>query len=318
MNHQWPRQHLVLFALTGALLALLLIIFLAVVRPKAAAVRDSRNLIANTRIELERSGWPLDPDRIASLLEMKRRELEGANRSAPAKTARQATAVRDRSRLLLAETTALFDEPISRYFEHQADFVRDSSRLDFQDEYNQLEQQLAARNLFLAEPVLWLGERTTSPFNYQLLLQTWTAQRLAQLALNAGLQFRVVDDAGTTDEHGFTRKPIRLRLLPPRAYCLPKSSPFLLEFPARLGLAGSPGQLFNFLASLHQAGVFLPVSRIEILALPGTSDNQQETAVGIAGLAIELECSSFFQVMDDVSSEAARPQSSPRTLPKGA
>ncbi len=55
-----------------------------------------------------------------------------------------------------------------------------------------------------------------------------------------------------------------------------------------------------------------------MVALPGSRDNQQETAVGIASLAIELECSSFFQTADDVSEQATRPEVPIRILPPGA
>jgi hypothetical protein len=313
---RWPRQHLILFGLTVAGLAVLMAIHLVLVRPLASKVRADRNYIAATRNTLNKGGWPLDPERLGSLLEMKRLELEGTGKGG--KTARDVTGMRNKSRLLLREATSTFKDRIQRYFEHTSDFVRDISRLDFQDEYNNLDQKLSGRNIFLAADVLRLGEKTTSPHTYQLVLQVWTVDRLAELALNAGLQFQQVENVVVEDERGAGRRPARIQVQPVRAYASPTGEPYLFEFPVRLGLTGTPDQVFQFLTSLHGENTFLPVARMEITALPGFRDDQRETAMGIAALAIDVECSSFFQLIDDIADQPVRPKSTIRILPSGA
>ena len=312
---RWPRQHLILFGLTAAGLAVLAGIHLVLVRPLAGKVHADRNYIATTRNTLSKGGWPLDPERLDSLLEMKRLELEGTGKG---DTARDVTGMRNKSKLLLREATSTFKDRIQRYFENASDFVRDISRLDFQDEYNNLDQKLSGRNIFLAEDVLRLGEKTTSPHTYQLVLQVWTVDRLTELALNAGLQFQQVENAVVQDERGAGRRPARIQVQPVRAYASPTGDLYLFEFPVRLGLTGSPDQVFQFLASLHGENTFLPVTRMEITALPGFRDDQRETAMGIAALAIDVECSSFFQPTDDVVDQPVRPKPTIRLLPSGA
>jgi len=312
---RWPRQHAVLLGLTLGALVTLGGIHLALVRPLATRVYADRNYIAGTRASLAKSGWPLDPERLASLLELKRAELEGSGRGG---TARDVTGMRPKSRLLLKESTSMFKERMQRYFEHTSDFVRDVSRLDFQDEYSSLDQKLSARNVFLAEEVLRLGEKTTSPHTYQLVLQAWTVERLADLALAAGLQFQQAEGVVVQDERGAGRRPARIQVLPVRAYTAAAGAPpYLIEFPVRMGLTGSPEHVFRFLASLHGEGVFLPAGRIEITALPGFRDDQRETAVGIAALALDIECSSFFQPSDDVADQPVR-RPTIKMLPAGS
>lgn len=313
---RWPRPHVLLFGVTVGALAVLGGIYLVAVRPLAAKVHADRNYIAGTRATLAKTGWPLDPERLSSLRELKRTELEGSGRG---ETARDANGMRPKSRLLLKASTSMFQERIQRYFEQTSDFVRDVSRLDFQDEYNNLEQKLSARNVFLSEEVLRLGEKTTSPHTYQLVLQVWTVDRLADLALAAGLQFQQADGVVVQDERGAGRRPARIQVLPIRAYTVTDGDePYLLEFPVRLGLVGTPDQVFRFLASLHAEGVFLPAGQVEITALPGFRDDPRETAVGIAALSLDIECSSFFQQADDVADRPLRRPDTIKILPAGA
>lgn len=300
----WSTKHRNLTALVG----LVLIAFVASVmfglRPKQRDVRALEENVQRLESDLRRTGWPLDPDRLDRLKDVKAKE-------------------RDKLRLqsdeLLEQATSVFVEKIRRQYGSTEEFRTNVSRLDFTEELNQLQLYCRSRGrIVLAEEVLNLSEKTDSVNTYQMVLQVWTLRAVLDLALASKLFPRESGIWVETDVERAGRREKEavacLSVLPVRGYSLrpEDKEPYLLEIPVRLGFRGKLEDLCTFLARLqnaeildwdtargdksdqtHQLRCFFPVSHVEVRkTMPGEEQRVTDE------IDVDVECSAFFRFKD--------------------
>ncbi len=279
--------------------------FLFVTKPKREEVDELRSSLGETQRRLSRSGWPLDSERLEKLLTEMKGELEGKRR---AENAREADGTKERGLLLLRDATSVFDERIMSQFGSAEMFRKGVSRLDYQEEFNRLQQVLESKGVVIAEDVLHMGEETSSPYTYQLVLQVWTLEILTRLALDSGMRF-ATDRRVMVDTRSGKRPAAKLSVFPVRGHFLYEEDPlpYLIEFPVRMTLRGRPAQLVAFLQSLHADGRFLPVARLELFTeSPDTESDSGKRRVRVDRVTVELECCAFFRLIDDPPKRARR------------
>jgi len=292
------RQHnslLVVFLLTVILLTGAHFLF---IRPLAIKVSDDDIYIDENRNKLQKSGWPLDPERLHKLLELKNNRLNSSSSSGNLK---QVSGVKEKSVLMLRKYTGVFTPRIKKIFSNPADFTKEVSRLDYQEEYNELEHKLARKGVFLSEKILNLGENTASPFIYQMVLQVWLLDSLAGQIFSNRLRFVNDENILAKDERGGRRAAARIQFLPIRSYYLEAGDPeaYVLELPVRMALRGTLDNLNNFLAGLQENGCFFPVSHLQVLGIPELREGGKTITMQTGNLEIEVECSLFFRRPDD-------------------
>jgi hypothetical protein len=312
----WPQQHKTLALCVILFLVAVLAVSLLVLRPRAQEVATAREEMTTLHGELEKTGWPLDSERLTRLLEETQRRLEGP-RGRTETDPRTAIGVRNRAEAVLRASTAMFDGRIKEFFGTPEDFVREVSRLDYQEEFNQLERRLHADDIILAEEMLGLGENTSSAFTYQLLLQIWTLDELLKLV--TANRLRPVKDAKVTISTDTGRRQAsKLTILPVRAYYLhmKDKEPYLLEMPVRMTLAGEANDVCGFLRALHGTGKFFPVSHLELSTEnPALRRPGDDGVLRVGRVVVNIECSTFFRLRADTPVQKPTEMN---TLPRGA
>ena len=291
--------------------------YLFVVRPKANEVKKTEEKLDELREELAETGWPLDAQRLETLLQNLQKNLNGpAGRRQD--TARNAIGIKNKSQLIVRDATGIFNARIGRDFGTTEDFVNDVSRLDFETEFTELERRLEADGVILDGAVLNLDENTSSLYNYRLVLQVWTLDALIGIALENHLvpvKNRNVKVRLDENQEVFASQ---VTVLPVRAYAVNRedTEPYVLEFPVRMTVRGQLTDLCNFLRDLHEDGNFLPVSRMEVSTGDYvTARGLREGSLIVHRLEITLECSAFFRLQQGLEA-APPPQVKP--LPAGA
>jgi len=275
----WPRHHKQLGILTVLVLALCVVAYIILLRPKQQEVSSTRKQVEELLGELRPKGWPLDPDRLEGLKEVRSGEL-----------ARFVTLSDD----VLRDATSMFDRNIS-FFGSLGEFRDAVTRLQYQEEYMQFEQHFRAQNLVFAEEILNLSENTESFYMYQLVLQLWTVQALCDLALRHQLEPVRNPDVRVMGEVGGGRLAAEVSALPMRSYYAHKDAtePYILEFPVQLVLQGKIQNLVEFLRSLHTEDRFFPVSRLELRKVVPPPDKPALDAIEVT-----VQCSSFYRLSD--------------------
>jgi len=289
-------------SLSGAFLVLVVCSVLAYMflgRPREKDVADMRRGLEEKQRRLARGGWPLDAERLEALHEQMKLRLEGRSRRRP-DTASEASGTKSRAELLFREATNVFDPKVRELFGSTEVFVKGVSRLDYEEEFSRLKKNLESKEVFLTEEILNLGESTSSPYTYQLVLQVWTLQMLVDLASEHGLEFVPNNDV-TVIVGAEEKKATRVSVLPMRAYYLyPQDpDPYVLEFPVHMTVRCEVRNLMGFLQSLHSDGRFLPVRHMELFTdNPGDEQYLSGVHVRVDRLRVELECSAFFRLCD--------------------
>ena len=306
MNPPRLTSHRELAAVTGILVLGFILAWYFLLLPRQEEVRAMRDEQLDLQKKLGDSGWPLESERIKGMLAERSKNAETFSRKADD---------------VFRQATSMFDKSIQERYESFQHFRADVSRLDYQEDFIQIEGQLRSRGIVFGD-TLNLKENSDSPYTYQLLLQLWTLRECVTLAWDNGLNIaRDMQPPVGAGSAGEFRAPLasRLSVLPVRAYYLTKTDkdPYMLEFPVRLTVTGRIEQLFSYLAALQAGGRFLPVSKIELLKQPPRRD---AAAGGMTDrIEVTLECSSFIRLHDDgrpgpirSAKEAAKP------LPRGA
>ncbi len=292
----WSPQHRNLAALAALLAAGSLGVYLVLLHPLRRDVAALRQQSESLQQELSGKGWPLNATRLNLLFTENSKAL---NR------------LKARSEQIISLATSMFDDRIVEFFGSREAFQGEVSRLDYQEEFSRIEQHLKGRGIILAEDVLNLSETTSSASTYQLVLQLWTAERLAALAVAHDLTPALAGTgAGATETK--SRQASLLEVLPARAYFTSpqQETAYLLEFPVRLTLDGSLDNVRRFLAALHAGANFLPVSHLQLTkAVPPVEDLATDR------IRIRIECSSFYQPNSGLP---ARIRSTRKPLPPGA
>ena len=297
--NEWPTQHRFLAVVMILLMLGSVAGFLLVARPKFAELEEERAAIRDKRGRLAKTGWPLDVKRLEALLQEMKTRLQGDGEREP-EDARDAVCIKSRAALVLRDSTAVFNPKIKKFFGTTEDFMKGVSRLDYQEDFNRLEQALTGRGIVLDEEVLNLGEDKSSLYTYQLVLQVWTLEILTDMVAKHNMTFSQVPVAPKQDG----RPAARLTVLPVRAYFLSQEEkePFVLEFPVGMTLHGQLEDVVEFLRTLQAKDTFLPVSHLELRTDdPGASEYFGKGGrVNVDRVRVELECSAFFRLRDEI------------------
>jgi Tfp pilus assembly protein PilO len=273
----WPSPYRYLIVAAGLLALVTALFWIFGVAPLQRETARLQRQADQLQEKLRSQGWPLDSQRLRQLCTEKATELAQLNSV---------------SQKVLRRTTAMFDEKIVALFGDHVTFRNMVSRLDYQEEYNRIYRHFRDRGVHLSSEVLNLGEYSEADYTYQLVLQLWTVELLGDLALKHHL--KPVDTAQTQaagDDSGRGEPVARISVLPMKAYVVEYSTqePYMLEFPVSLSLRGTLQDVGNFLASLSQAGVFLPVSHLKMRKVVPPLNRLSQDLV-----EVDLECGSFY------------------------
>lgn len=291
---------------------------LLLVRPLSVKVREDRAYISTAKGELTKSGWPLDPGRLATYLQMKKIELNGGR---PEGAAKDTSGMRKKSQDVIIRCTSMLNNKIQKMFGSTSNFTHDVTRLDYQEVYNELEQRLAGKDIYLSEEMLGLGENTQSQYIYQMILQAWVLDRITSLTIESGLRIQSDDKVAVQDEKGRKRPAAKLQLMPIIEYRLygEDKTPYVYEIPLRFALYGNTDTICKLLKSLQSGGNFFPISQIQISSIPEVRNDDTQLSLEAKNIRIEIECSAFFCPLDRPAGEAPnKKQSAPKILPQGA
>lgn len=300
----WPASHLNLAAIAGAAILIFGTGWWFFLHPRQQSLAGTRNAIRDLQTKLVPAGFPLDPERLDSLLRDQKRKGDLINR--------QADDIQRRA-------TSMFDSKIESAYGSHERFRTSVYLVDYKEEYSRTEQALRSRGVVLAEDVLNIGENTESPYIYQLMLQIWTVKELADLAASRGLVFARDPRfrAPSANEGWRSLSASKISVLPMRAYYIEAGDhePFLLEFPVRIVIRTRVEQLCQFLDSLQAGGRFLTVNQMEIIK---TVPSQGRSALSDQ-VEATLECSSFYRLRNGGREGSTRPPKTElRPLPRGA
>jgi hypothetical protein len=299
-------QHRTAFAVLGILLVAAAATYWFLVRPLRAAINDNRQQVAKKEKRLQRTGQPLDSQLLEREISRLQAELDG--------TGGKPGLVSTTQRVLDTATSMFADRVKERYGSPEL-FRRDADRVFFQSDFSRISLKLGKRGAPLAPTVLGISDESPSPYIYQLILQIWTVERLADLADEAGLKIAPVDDVEVTFQ-GHKTKGADIRLPELRAYFLNESDalPYLLEIPIQTTVVGKLDQVKSFLRQLTANGNFLPASHVEIKADdPARAVYHKGRQVTVTGVRATVQCSSFFQLGSSGAATTA-----PGKLPGGA
>jgi hypothetical protein len=291
-------QHRTAFAILGILLLGAGAAYWFLVRPLRAEIRSNAQEVAKKEKRLQRTGQPLDSELLEREIERLQISLDGAG----GKPGLIAT-----TQHVLDTATSMFADRVKERYGSPELFRRDADRVFFQSDFSRISLELGKRGTPLAPTVLGITDESPSPYIYQLILQIWTVERLADLAAEAGLQIAPVPDVEVNFQ-GRKMKGADIRLPELHAYFLNDGDalPYLLEVPVRTTVVGTLEQVKSFLRKLTANGNFLPASHVEIKADdPAREVYHSGRQVNVTGVRATVECSSFFQLSSPGGAAAA-------------
>ncbi len=313
---QWPAQHKNLAAcMLFVIVACLTFVFLAI-RPMLVSVNDKREELEEIQKKLREAGWPMRIAPLTALHESYRKRLEGTNRKRSDGTVDGGLIAR--SEEVLKYSTGLFKRKIDSIFGSTHDFMNDVSRLDYVEEFNQLEQRLSAYDIRLAEKVFGLSEDTAGVETYQLLLQVWTVDAVVRLLQKCNLAV-TKEPIPVPTGLGNDVMASSIRVMPAITYVLQPGDkdPYVMEFPVRITLRGSVDDFMTFVKSLNMDDSFLALNRFEIFTEnPNVAGRPgPDVSIQVKKLQAVVQCSAFFRP----SLEAPKMRTTRiKMLPKGA
>jgi len=285
-----PIQHKRLIFATLILLLIFAAAFFLLINPLRKKVIEDEKYIENTIKELHKSGFPLDPGRLAATLQNKKNELDGYGNS------EKHSGIRNKSYSAIKFATTPLQNRAKKLFDNPTDFTRDVGRLDYQEEYNQLEQKLASRGIFISDKILKLGEKSTAKEIYLLLLQVWMLDKISSIAIESGLRIQSEDSILAQDEMGRKRMAAKMQFQPVIEYKVYESdaSPYLIEIPLKIAFYGDTKKFIVFLSKIQEQSNFFAIRAFQINLLPQIRRTETEISLVRDILSIELECSGFF------------------------
>ena len=314
---KWPKQHVRIFMALVFLLLFLGVTYAIFVRPLAVKVRSDRAYIENTKNELGRTGWPLDPGRLESFVQLKKTELEGGKLEGSKKDIQ---GMKQKSQQMLRQCTGMLNSKVRKVFENHSDFLHNLTRLDFQQEFNDLEIKLASKNIFITESMLGLGENTQTQNIYQLILQVWIIDKITALAMESGLSVQADDKVIAQDERGRKRPAAKIQMMPIVEYRLYEEdkTPYVMVLPVRLALYGNIGGLWNFFRKLQSPEHFFAVSQVQMSMLPDIRNDDVQLSLEAKNIKVEIECNAFYYPSNESSGDVPRKPAPPKILPGGS
>lgn len=293
---QWPEKHKGLAAIILLYAVACAGFYFFQVRPKIDTVQGVISSLDELRNKLKGSGWPLNASRLTTLHEEYQKKLSGTKRKRSDGTVDGG--IEARSERVLTLATSMFTYRIESIFGSTRDFMNEVSRLDYQEEFSQLEQRLAVDGVVLAEKVFGLSEDTADIDTYQLLLKVWTVDALVRLIQKTNLSIvkeRIPVPTGT----GRDVMASSIRVMPTVSYVLQEddNEPYIMETPVKVTVRGTIDDFMLFLRSLNQDGNFLVLNRVEmftenpnVAGKPGSN-----VTIQITDIQAVIECASFFR-----------------------
>lgn len=286
-----PSEHKNVMGFAILILILTIAVYYFFVAPIVGDVQSKHNTIVDLKSKLQKTKWPLDPERLSKMLEIKNKELDG---NLNATEARNATGVRQRANLVLNEATGMFMERIANMFAEPADFVDEVSRLDYQEEFNLVEEKLAKRGIYVSGEVMNISENTTSDYIYQLVLQIWGVDILTEIITKNKMKL-AYSDKTIKDDKGKSRRVSKIQVMPVKGCFLYEGGDvYVYEFPYRMVLQGDVSNLYKLLAEFQEKKNFIPVSHMQIFVSPSLKQRASKLYLEPGTLTVELECSLFF------------------------
>jgi Tfp pilus assembly protein PilO len=295
---KWPEQHRIFFVLFSFALILCGVVYFFTIRPLYIQNLEDEKNISKTKSEIKGKGWPIDSVRLNKLLDHKKNILE---KKQDGQTAYKATGLKNKSNLLLMECTDVFKRKIKKLFVNPADFSKEITRLDYQDEYNKVKDELASRNIYFSEESLGLGGDSDENLIYPLVLQIWMVEDIVKIALDNSLQVLQEENTNVKNEKGILKNVVSVKLLPIKPYSLYTTDKkiYIIEFPMRMSIRGTLTEFIGFLRDMHSDGKYFPISRLQIRAIPEYKNINSKFYLTNEVLDIEIECSAFFRKSED-------------------
>ncbi len=286
----WPSQHRNLL-----LIVLFLIIALAVVGylrtyPRWVEYTEIRDEKASIESKLIKSEWPKDPERLKAILSQLTKRLEKDNGNENGKGLKAETEE------VMAKATSMFNERIINEYESIGDFIQKASQTEYKNQYDVLDSYLQGKNINIDSTIFGMDESTAEPLKYQMLLKLWTAKEIVDCALASKMM--VMSRRPQAGSRG--RMSALITVKPMQSYYINNSdsSPYLLEFPIHIELMGTLENFAKFTDSLFSDGHFLPMSKLELSAVPPQQRNppkpDKEGNIYSRLIIARVTCSSFF------------------------
>jgi Tfp pilus assembly protein PilO len=283
------KVHKMLLAGLLTCLALLLLGYWLLLRPRIDELRGGYGEMVARENRLKKAKWPMDSDSLKAILEANKSRLSGKG------------GLQSASKEGLSLACSMLSTKLSeRGFGSVSDFRSWVMNSLYQQDFSEMLTSFESQGVFVSPEVLKLSVSSKSRYNYQLLLQCWTVETLVGQALRSGLTFRTHDSIEATSLEGKRRPAALVTALPIRAYGIEQKKvvePYLLEIPVRLGLSGSLESMKAFLSSLNERGKFFGVLGFEFIGLPPNDASGDEDGMLKAGeLQLNIECASYLQV----------------------
>lgn len=308
----WPSpQHRTLAMVMTAVLILWAGCYVLVVRPRSTEASSERAGMEQLRMRLSKTGWPLRAEELRAALEDLEKRLGGRDGNG---------GIKGTSAVLIRRSTEMFDPKIRELFGTRTNFIRSVSRLDYQEEFNRLQQKLSSEGVALSPEILKLGEDTSSPYTYQLVLQVWTVGFLTDMLRRHDLTY-VTDSTRTTNIAGKTVPAALIEARPMRAYLADGQAkkPYLLEFPVKVTVIGSVDNLLRLLRDCISDDIFLPIRGLQVFTdNPSAEAYRQDGRIGVDRVRAEIECSAFFSLDEPAGKDGGRGGEPSRRATDGA
>lgn len=286
----WPAQHRNLLLIVILLAIAFSVVGYVHVYPhwvEYTELRDEKSSIEN---KLLKSEWPKDPERLKAILAQLTKRLEKDNGNNNGKGLRAETEE------VIAKATSMFNDKIVEEYESISFFIQRASQTEYKNQYDLLDSYFQGKNINIDNTVFGMNEMSSEPLKYQMLLKLWTTQAVVDCALQSKMHIMTQRTAG--GNHG---RPVSMvSVLPMQSYYLNDrdASPYLLEFPVHIELIGSLQNFSDFTDLLFKDGRFLPMTRMELAAVPPSLRNlpkpDGEGNIYSGTVVARVTCSSFF------------------------
>lgn len=291
----WPQAHKNLGALFLVAVIAAMFVYFFLIRPKAEQVRDMNGQIESLNKDLKDSGWTLNAENLQLILDENTKKLKGTKQGD-----KGYLGLEDKAQQLVQRATSPFMQHIEDNYTTVDTFMDQAGWLDYQSDFNNLEQWLRGNGVIISEKTFGISQDTADAETYQLLLHIWTVRELVQVAIEHDLVLAKDRTNPVPTPEGRAVLPSKVRVLPMQSYILTDedSTPYLLEFPVRMSLRGTLSDFMGFVADLQSEGRFFPISRMELTTENPAIRGQKANADGlirVQNIEVTVVCSSFFR-----------------------
>lgn len=288
--NNWPAQHRNLLLIVILLVIAFCIVGYIRIYPRWVEYTDLRDEKASIESKLLKSEWPKDPERLKAILSQLTKRLDKDNGNNNGKGLKAETDE------VMNKATSMFTEKIVDEYESIAFFIQRASQTEYKNQYDLLDSYFQGKNINIDNTVFGMNEMSSEPLKYQMLLKLWTTQAVVDCALQA--KMRIISQRVAGGNHG---RPISMvSILPMQSYYMNEkdAAPYLLEFPVHIEIMGTLENFSNFTDLLFKDGRFLPMTKLELAAVPPNLKNpprpDNEGNIYSSWIVARVTCSSFF------------------------